>query len=136
MRAALNSLAVVAPQWLRSVALPEWFDRYAARCEDERLPDAETQRQALGQTIGADGFHRLQAVYAAKAPACLASLPAVEVLRQVWLQQYYGPQRIAWRTPEDSPPTAQVICSPYDRAARSGTKRDVTWIGSAPHGNV
>ncbi len=133
LRAALNSLAVVAPTWLRTLAPPEWFDRYAARCEDERLPDAETQRQALGQTIGADGFHLLQAVYAAAAPASLASVPAVEVLRQVWVQQYYGPQRIAWRTQEDSPPTAQVSCSPYDLDARYGTKRDVTWIGYKVH---
>ena len=133
MRAALNSLAVVAPSWLRTFVPPDWFDRYAARYEEYRLPDAETQRQALGQAIGADGFHLLQAVYAADAPACLASVPAVEVLRQVWLQQYYGPHCIAWRSHEDSPPTAQVICSPYDLDARYGTKRDTTWIGYKVH---
>ncbi len=133
MRAALNSLAVVAPRWLRTFAPPDWFDRYGARCEEYRLPDAETQRQALGQTVGADGFHLLAAVYAADAPACLASVPAVEVLRQVWLQQYYGPQRITWRAQEDSPPAAQVICSPYDLDARYGTKRDTTWIGYKVH---
>ncbi|HEV2126601.1 MAG TPA: IS1182 family transposase [Chloroflexota bacterium] len=133
MRAALNSLAVVAPKWLRTFAPPDWFDRYTARCEEYRLPDAETQRQALGQTIGGDGFHLLQAVYAPDAPACLASVPAVDILRQVWVQQYYGPQHVAWRTPEDSPPTAQVICSPYDLDARYGTKRDTTWIGYQVH---
>jgi len=133
MRAALNSLAVVAPAWLRSIAPPEWFDRYGARCEEYRLPDAASQRQSLGQTIGADGFLLLQAVYAPDAPACLASVPAVEVLRQVWLQQYYGPQRIVWRTQVDSPPTAHIICSPYDLDARYGTKRDTTWIGYKVH---
>src|SRR3954469_1125565 len=29
LRAALNSLATVAPQWLRARVPPEWFDRYA-----------------------------------------------------------------------------------------------------------
>ena len=38
LRAALNDLAGVAPGWLRAVARPEWFDRYAKRAEDWRLP--------------------------------------------------------------------------------------------------
>jgi len=38
LRAALNDLATVAPDWLRAVAQPEWFERYAHRVEDYRLP--------------------------------------------------------------------------------------------------
>src|SRR3982751_1460435 len=36
LRAALNSLATVAPRWLRREAPPEWFDRYSARVEESR----------------------------------------------------------------------------------------------------
>ena len=39
-RATLNAIAVVAPDWLRAVAPPEWHGRYGRRVEDMRLPDA------------------------------------------------------------------------------------------------
>ena len=46
LRAALNSLAVVVPEWLRGHVPPEWFERYAKRIEQSRLPDTlEEQRQ-------------------------------------------------------------------------------------------
>jgi hypothetical protein len=35
LRAALNTLAAVAPGWLRQQAPSEWFDRYAARVEGD-----------------------------------------------------------------------------------------------------
>ncbi len=133
LRAALNSLAVVAPAWLQALTPPEWYERYRERCENYRLPDADSARQSLAMVIAADGFQLLQAVYQPDAPACLRSVPAVEVLRQVWIQQLYGPRHLAWRSQEDSPPTAQVICSPYDSEARYGTKRDSTWIGYKAH---
>src|SRR5919201_5824872 len=41
LRAALNSLATAAPQWLRRVAPKDWYGRYAPRVEDGRLPRAE-----------------------------------------------------------------------------------------------
>src|SRR3954452_20937669 len=34
LRAALNAVATEAPDWLRSVASPEWFDRYSRRVEE------------------------------------------------------------------------------------------------------
>ncbi len=133
LRAALNSLAVVAPAWLQALAPPEWYERYSERCENYRLPDSDSTRQALAMTIAADGFRLVQAVYQPEAPACLRTVPAVGVVRQVWIQQLYGPHRLEWRSHEDSPPTAQVICSPYDIEARYGTKRDSTWIGYKAH---
>jgi transposase len=75
----------------------------------------------------------LEAVSAADTPEYLRAVPAVDLLRRVWLQQYYGPHRVKWREAQDSPPTAQVICSPYDQEARYGTKRDTTWIGYKVH---
>jgi hypothetical protein len=42
-------------------------------------------------TIAADGFTLLHALYHSPAPACLVSIPAVDVLRRVWIQQFYGP---------------------------------------------
>jgi transposase len=74
LRAALNSLAVVAPEWLVSVAEPEWYDRYGKRIEDYRLPKSKEERKELAETIGRDGKRLLDAVYSADAPSWLAQI--------------------------------------------------------------
>jgi transposase len=38
LRATLNVLAVVAPEWVRRVAEPQWFERYGSRVENYGLP--------------------------------------------------------------------------------------------------
>ncbi len=38
LRAALNDLATVAPDWLRSWVPEEWFERYGRAVEEYRLP--------------------------------------------------------------------------------------------------
>ncbi len=81
LRYALNRLAVVAPAWLRALAPPAWFERYRVRIENYRLPKADSERQALAATIGADGYHLLQAALAPTAPPAVRAEPAVEVLR-------------------------------------------------------
>jgi transposase len=59
LRAALNALAVVVPQWLREQVPPEWYERYGHRIEDFRWPAEEAKRAAVAQQIGADGSQRL-----------------------------------------------------------------------------
>jgi transposase len=86
MRFALNRLAVVTPAWLRAHMQPEWPERYAARVENYRLPKTDTARQQLAAIIGADGFALLHAAYAPQAPSEVRTAPAVEVLRQIWVQ--------------------------------------------------
>src|SRR5262245_51111732 len=53
MRHALNRLAVIAPEWLRSISEPTWLERYSRRAEDDRQGTSEA-REALARTIGAD----------------------------------------------------------------------------------
>src|SRR6266851_1004918 len=50
MRAALNSLAIVAPEWLRAHSRPEWVERYGPRSEDSRSPLGEAQREAFARS--------------------------------------------------------------------------------------
>ena len=88
LRFALNRLAVAAPAWLRARIDPAWFDRYAVRVENYRLPKTDAGREALAAAIGADGVHLLQAALHPRAPAAVRAEPAVEVLRRVWVQQY------------------------------------------------
>ncbi|HET8842783.1 MAG TPA: IS5/IS1182 family transposase, partial [Ktedonobacteraceae bacterium] len=99
MRAALNSLAVVAPSWLRAHSHPDWVERYGPRSEDERSPLGEAERLAFAEEIGQQGRELLDALFDPTAPEWLRSVPAVEILRQVWVQ---NDQRIEdvvrWRT--------------------------------------
>src|SRR6266704_2792585 len=79
MRAALDSLAIVAPEWLRQV-------------------------------------------------------PAVELLRQVWVQNYQRIDDIVrWRSSENIPPPSRYIGSPYDQEAHYSKKRSTTWVGYKVH---
>jgi transposase len=134
MRFALNRLAVVAPAWLQAQMQPAWLERYGPRVENYRLPKTDTARQRLGALIGGDGFALLQAAYAPEAPAEVRTAPAVEVRRQVWMQQYYGPEDTPrWRHDRDVPPAAQLIHSPYDLEARYSIKRGMSWVGYKAH---
>jgi transposase len=130
LRAALNELAAAAPEWLKTVAPPAWYERYGRRVENYRLPKAEAARQALAAEIGADGQHLLAALDAATARPELARLPAVAVLRQVWTAQYAEVAgRLRWRTAAEMPPCAAQVCSPYDPEARYSTRREAAWVG-------
>ena len=134
LRHALNSLAVVAPDWLRAQVPPEWFDRYGARIENYRLPKTAAAREELAATIGADGRRLLQAVEAATDLPWLREIPAVQTLRQVWTEQYTDPPGpLRWRAVNERVPAAALIASPYDPEARYSTKRDVQWVGYKVH---
>src|ERR671933_300749 len=56
LRAALNEIAAVAPDWLRAAAPRAWYERYARRVEDGRLPRAAAEREAYARAVGEDGF--------------------------------------------------------------------------------
>ncbi|MFJ8314284.1 MULTISPECIES: transposase [unclassified Streptomyces] len=97
MRAALETLAVAVPVWLVGHAPAVWWDRYAQRADDFRLPQSATVRTELA----ADGYRLLDAVHHRGAPAWLRELPALHLLRQVWVQQYYRDQSgHRWRDKE------------------------------------
>jgi transposase len=104
LRHALNSLAVVVPEWLRAVSPPEWRDRYARRAEDDRLPTTQAARSALTLTIGRDGWQLLSAIDHADTPLWLREMPAVTILRRVWMQNYWwdGTQ-LHWREADTIP---------------------------------
>jgi transposase len=134
LRYALNTLAEVAPEWLGINFQSEWCDRYGKRVENTRLPSQRDERNALAVTVGQDGFDLLDAIYAETAPIELRWLKAVEILRRVWLQQYYAPTpEIQLRSEKDGPPSAIRIRSPYEIEARNSTKRSTNWTGYKVH---
>jgi transposase len=133
LRAALNALAVVAPDWLRAQAPLAWYDRYGQRVENYALPKTEAARRDLAASIGADGQSLLEAIDTSD-QTWLAEVPAVQVLRQVWAEQYIGDTgELRWREVKEMPPPAQMIASPYDPEARYSTKRELEWVGYKVH---
>jgi transposase len=134
VRAALNELAVMAPEWLRALAAPEWFQRYGSRVENYALPKTDAARHELARVIAADGERLLAAIDAAADRPWLAQVPAVLTLRRVWAEQYTGdPGQLRWREVKEMPPPAELVASPYDPEARYSTKRDVEWVGYKVH---
>ncbi len=135
MRAALNSLAVVTPDWLRAHSDPEWVERYGPRVDDTRLPEKPEARRVLAAAIAADGYRLLEAIYAPDAPAWLHEVPAVQTLRQVWIERFYREdERVDERgEAQGRPPSAGMISSPYDPDARYATKRTTSWTGYKVH---
>ena len=64
----------------------------------------------------------------------MPQVPAVEILRQVWTEQYIADAgELRWREVKEMPPPAELICSPYDPEARYSTKRDMEWVGYKVH---
>ncbi len=83
MRFALNSLAIVAGEWLLAHSDPQWLVRYGHRIEASCLPASQEEREAVAERIGQDGSNLLTDLYAAEAPPFLHEIPAVEILRRI-----------------------------------------------------
>src|SRR5262245_27259643 len=135
LRAALNDLAVVAPDWLRQQTTADWFERYGKRFEESRLPQGEAKRYAYAEQIGADGLQLLNAIYHGTAPRWIREVPSVDILRRTWVYQYYTDEQgcLRWRTAQNLPPAGRRLDSPYDPEAHFGNKRSITWTGYKVH---
>lgn len=144
LRHLLNVLATVVPEWLKAHAKPEWFDRYTERIEDYRLPKDKTEREALSQAIGDDGYYLLDCIEQVSTQenqdryadlAWLKELPAVHTVKQTWAQHYRRrddghAQRLP---PQERPPVGDWLRSPYDPDVRYDRKRSLEWIGYKVH---
>src|SRR3712207_3464908 len=138
MHMVLNHLTKHDPSWVRRHIPLDWYERYGLRADRSRLPKETSKREALARTIAADGYQLMAWICAPDTPAQLRQLTAIEVLRQIWIQQFYrctipGAEQICWRTAENEPPSAVLIQSPYDLAARHSSKRDTHWLGYKDH---
>ncbi len=133
MRAALNEVAVFAPEWLAETAPPEWLTRYATRAEQSRLPRTDPAREDYARQVGEDGFHLLKLLIDQQ-PALL-KLKQAETLEKVW-QRHYTRQEdgeVNWVANADLAKASTAIESPYDTEARFSTKRDLSWTGYKVH---
>jgi transposase len=141
LRAALNELATVAPDWLRAAAPKAWYERYALRVEDGRLPRTAAEREAYARVVGDDGFALLDRLDEPATPEELRGLPKVAILRQVWARHFVREDGVApggggarLRAKEDPPPPAtEPVESPYDTQARYRTRSGTSWVGYIVH---
>jgi transposase len=145
LRAALNALAEVAPDWLRSFAPADWYERYGQRAEQSRMPHKEPARTRFAQQVGADGFRVLDALQQERTD--LLAVPAVKTLQLTWERHFArgsnagdesgneggrgddGRVGIVFRDSKDLTRAAQAIESPYDTEARHSSKREIVWTG-------
>jgi transposase len=143
VRACVEAVAVVAPDWLPTVIdVADWGRRYGARVDTWRLPTSKTKRAELVTAYGTDALVLLRAVFDAGAPPWLRELPAVEVLRRVLVQNYVitldaqGREVIRAREADTDglPPGSTRLTSPYDLDARWAAKGDdLYWNGYKVH---
>lgn len=130
----LHQLLRDAPGWACTSIPATWWDRYGPRFDQFRLPTTLAEREALALAIGADGRQVLSWVQADATPELVRDHPAVRLLRQVWIQQFYAEEKpLRLRAEKDLPPASRLIGSPYDPEARLSTKRDTTWNGYKVH---
>ena len=141
LRAALNAIAAVAPDWLRAVAPPDWHERYDRKVEDMHLPDTGPKRDAYVAQVGTDGFLLLDVLDGEGAPLEIAALPAVAVLRRVWARHFErieaapgdGGGGSARLRPVQGRGPGDRVESPYDIEARFRSKSGKSWTGYMVH---
>ncbi len=84
--------------------------------------------------MGIDGNYLLDTIWSDSELEWLRRLESVEILRQVWIQQFYVDNgSLKLREPSNCPPGAILINSPYDSDARMGNKRTREWTGYKVH---
>ncbi len=135
MRHALDSLAVVAPEWILGHIQPAWVDRYGSQIQNYRLPTSQEKRDAFADQIGADGLVLLKAILDAASPDWLREVPAIRTLHTVWIQNFTwrDEDQLRWRQKDELPPASVAINSPFDDEVRFSIKRHTSWIGYKVH---
>jgi transposase len=136
VRAALEALAAASPGWLAGVIDASWQKVYGQRIDNLHLPESETARRELAVQYGRDGYYLLEQVYGPGSPGWLRELPAVQVLRRIWIQQYYRDGEKVVRREEREhglPPGRDRLASPYDLDARYAEKHGMGWTGYKFH---
>ena len=136
MRRTLDHVARVAPEWLREHMQPEWIKRYGRRFDSYRLPKSKEKRLQLATAIGWDGYYLLNAALEEAAPAEVRTLPMVDIMRRVWMQQFYWcDDEVHWRTKKKwgQPPAGKMIPSTEDLEAKYCVKRTTEWTGYKVH---
>ncbi|EKU96645.1 transposase [Leptolyngbya sp. PCC 7375] len=138
LRAALNDLAVLAPEWLQQVAPEDWYQRYGRRIEDYRLPSKPAERTAYAQQVGEDGDYLLKCLADSEIATEGKALKTVQALEELWPYHYEynnqvdGPS-LRWKSDKQIAKKTPTIESPYDTDVRYRRRCGTTWTGYITH---
>jgi transposase len=134
LRAALNEIACIEPEWLQKIAKPEWYDKYASRIENYRLPKNTLKKAEFIKSVGDDihflfeqiNFHKMNQ---------LLELKKIDALKLVVARFFKNDddKKLVLKEKGDISKSENKIESPYDMDARFRTKRDTQWAGYAVH---
>ena len=138
LRAALNDLAVLAPDWLQKIAPEEWYGRYGRRIEDYRLPSKKSERSAYAQQVGEDGAYLFKCLADSAIAAEGQALATVQSLATLWNYHYErmdgeDGMSLRWKSRKEVDTTVPCIESPYDTEVRYRRRCGTTWIGYIAH---
>ncbi len=122
LRAALNAVAELAPQWLNERITGDWLKQYSRRIEEYRLPKGEEARNEYGSQVGAHGLHLLTMIQADDAPSDLKNLEMVEALRRMWINQFKTENgKVQFRPATELPPAGKRFDSHMTRRRAAAT---------------
>jgi transposase len=133
MRAALNQLSDVAPEFVKDIAKADWYDRYARRIENFRLPRATSDKKDFATQVGKDIHHLLTQINKNIQLKYLSKFAALITCFNRHFKVDPETSEIIFRSSREVTESEFKIESPYDIDARFRTKRDTSWSGYMVH---
>lgn len=96
MQLAIGALATRQPEWLRTVALPHWYERYHWMTAASNPPKTKGERESLARSIGADASYLLEAFrrHPSQDPVLAEILDLEEMLNRHFIRQHGD---LSWR---------------------------------------
>jgi transposase len=127
LRVAVGAILKAERAWGEKVIPPSWEARYGERFVMQRhTPD---EWAAHDQQVGSDGQWLIGRLEGAEAPAVIQTLPEVQVLKTVWVQQFRETAgKVAYQVGSTYDGHTQIQ-TPHDPDARYSKKRTQEWIG-------
>lgn len=139
VRNAIEALVQEEPQWLMSIAQPEWKKRYYLdRPFNYRLPKNESEQLKLAQVSGEDGFYIISCIKIANEELRLKleHLSEIGILERILGDQFHPPNdqgKPKLRDQKELKPSGERIASPHETDARRACKGNESWIGYKFH---
>jgi transposase len=127
LRLAVREVGSANREWSEEVLPPMWEDKYGERFVMQRYSEKEWKEYETN--IGKDGQWLLKRLEDGSAPAELKVLPAVEILKTVWAQQFRDESgQMVYQDLKTYDGHTQIQ-TPHDPEARYSKKRHTEWVG-------
>jgi transposase len=89
MQQALGFLAGKHPEWLRQVALPRWYGRFASISSGTNLTESSLQHELSLEELGEDIHYLLEEVHRSNSRE-INEAQEIKALRLIWKRQFEG----------------------------------------------